>query len=84
MVRVWYALKNLFLLLWFPRCWKKARAKRELLRGLIGKQIELSTPFGFLAGELVVVGKDYIELLDEMGADVFVRIAKIETIRSLS
>ncbi|ALA52573.1 hypothetical protein CAY60_019150 [Shouchella clausii] len=84
MVRVWYALKNLFLLFWFPRCWKKARAKRELLRGLIGKQIELSTPFGFLAGELVVVGKDYIELLDEMGADVFVRIAKIETIRSLS
>ncbi len=84
MLRVWYALKNFFLLLWFPRCWKKARAKRELLHGLIGKQIEISTPFGFLTGELVVVGKDYIELLDEIGADVLVRIAKIETVKSLS
>lgn len=80
--RFLYAIKSFFLFLSFPISWKLPITKRELLSSLIGKQIEVSTPFGFLSGTLLASKKDYIVLIDETDAQVLVRIKKIETVRA--
>ncbi|MFB4211619.1 DUF2642 domain-containing protein [Shouchella sp. JSM 1781072] len=82
--RFFFFIKSLFQSIFFPACCNHPVTKREQLWCLIGREIEGSTPFGFLSGTLVAVEHDYIVLLDETNAQVLVRIAKIETVRPLA
>ncbi|MFS0786528.1 DUF2642 domain-containing protein [Shouchella sp. 1P09AA] len=82
--RLFFLVKSFFLSLFFPACCKLPVSERELLWCLTGKDIEVSTPFGFLSGTLLAVKRDYIVLLDETDTQVLVRFAKIETVRSLA
>lgn len=66
----------------FPVLSRFPGTKRGLLKSLVGEQVEVSTPFGFLSGTLLSSKKDYIVLIDETDTQVFVRIEKIETIQS--
>lgn len=83
MMRLWFALKTYLMTLGFPIKWRKPTTTLELLYSLNGKQVEVSTPFGFVTGMLLKTKADYIVLLDELDKVVLVRIRKIETVRPL-
>ncbi len=46
-----------FLFLLFPVLWRFPATKRGLLKSLVGEQIEVSTPFGFVSGTLLSTKK---------------------------
>ncbi|MCM3774130.1 DUF2642 domain-containing protein [Priestia aryabhattai] len=54
-----------------------------LLRDLINKQVEISTPFEKYTGILNSVQSDYVVLIESDGSLVFIRTVKIETVIEL-
>ena len=82
-IRIWLVIKLFFLLLGLPVSWKKPFTKWQLLCSLVGKQVEVLTTFGFLSGKIKIVKRDYVVLIDDLNSEVFVKLNKIESVRSL-
>ncbi|GGP09188.1 DUF2642 domain-containing protein [Oceanobacillus neutriphilus] len=51
---------------------------REVLLGLVNEQVQVTTPFDTISGTLLSVQDDYIVIIEASGAQVLVRIEKIE------
>ncbi|UFU00032.1 DUF2642 domain-containing protein [Radiobacillus kanasensis] len=56
---------------------------REVLLELVNEQVEVTTPFGTVAGTLLAVRSDYVVIIDSTGDQVLVRIEKIEFVSEL-
>ncbi|SDI86575.1 DUF2642 domain-containing protein [Natribacillus halophilus] len=56
---------------------------RDLLCTLVGNQVQVTTPFGEVAGTLIAVRDDYIVMVDDTGTQVLVRIDVIEAVSEL-
>lgn len=56
---------------------------REVLLNLVNEQVEVSVPFGTVAGTLLVVRDDYIVIVEASGAQVLVRIENIELVSEM-
>ena len=83
LLRLWFAFKTYLMMHGFPVKWRKPLTKWELLYSLTGTQVEVSTPFGMKVGTLLKTKIDYIVMVDELDAQIFVNISKIETVRPL-
>ncbi|WP_176142433.1 DUF2642 domain-containing protein [Halobacillus hunanensis] len=55
----------------------------EVLLRLRNEQVEITTPFGTVTGTLLVVESDYVVVVEASGAQVLVRIDKIELVSEL-
>ncbi|MFD2922443.1 DUF2642 domain-containing protein [Halobacillus naozhouensis] len=55
----------------------------EVLLRLRNEQVEITTPFGTVTGTLLVVRSDYVVVVEASGAQVLVRIEKIELVSEL-
>ncbi|WP_163527001.1 DUF2642 domain-containing protein [Halobacillus ihumii] len=55
----------------------------EVLLRLRNEQVEITTPFGTVTGTLLVVESDYVVVVEASGAQVLVRIEKIELVSEL-
>ena len=56
---------------------------RELLCSLVNEQVQVTTPFDTVTGTLIAVKSDYIVIVESSGAQVLVRIEKIELVSEL-
>ncbi|UOQ94518.1 YuzF family protein [Halobacillus shinanisalinarum] len=56
---------------------------REVLLTLVNEQVAVTTPFGTVTGTLLVVRSDYIVIIESSGAQVLVRIEKVELVSEL-
>ncbi|UOR11547.1 DUF2642 domain-containing protein [Halobacillus amylolyticus] len=56
---------------------------REVLLTLVNEQVEVTTPFGVVTGTLLVVESDYVVIVESSGAQVLVRIEKIELVSEM-
>lgn len=54
----------------------------ELLSSLVNEQVEITTPYGLVSGVLLAVKDDYVVVVED-GAQVIVRIGKIELVSEL-
>ncbi|PAD44345.1 DUF2642 domain-containing protein [Shouchella clausii] len=52
---------------------------RDLLLGLVGQTVTVTTPFGVITGTLLSVLTDYIVIIEDTGSQVLVRLAEIES-----
>ncbi len=55
----------------------------DVLQRLRNEQVEITTPFGTVTGTLLVVESDYVVVVEASGAQVLVRIEKIELVSEL-
>ncbi|XOQ14637.1 MAG: DUF2642 domain-containing protein [Shouchella clausii] len=53
---------------------------RDVLLGLVGQPVTVTTPFGVITGTLITVQTDYIVIIEDTGSQVLVRIAEIEAV----
>ncbi len=53
---------------------------RDVLLGLVGQPVTVTTPFGVITGTLLTVQTDYIVIIEDTGSQVLVRIAEIEAV----
>lgn len=51
---------------------------REVLLSLVNEQVQVTTPFDTISGTLLSVQDDYVVIIEASGAQVLVRIEKIE------
>lgn len=56
---------------------------REVLMDLVNEQVQITTPFGAVSGTLLLVRDDYVVIVESTGAQVLVRIEKIEFVSEL-
>lgn len=56
----------------------------DILCTLINERLQVTTPFGVITGTLLDVKKDYIVILEDTGAQVLVRTAKIESVSPIT
>jgi len=56
---------------------------REVLLSLVNEQVAVTTPFDVITGTLIAVRDDYIVVIENSGAQVLVRIDKIELVSEL-
>ncbi|MGN7284271.1 hypothetical protein ACTHP3_04880 [Shouchella rhizosphaerae] len=53
-------------------------AIRDVLLGLVGMPVQVTTPFSVLTGTLLSVQTDYIVLIEDTGSQVHIRLDEIE------
>ncbi|MFA1822876.1 DUF2642 domain-containing protein [Virgibacillus oceani] len=56
---------------------------RDVLLSLVNEQVEVTTPFDMVTGTLLLVRDDYVVVVENTGAQVLVRIDKIELVNEL-
>lgn len=56
---------------------------REVLCNSLNEQVQVTTPFGMIAGTLIAVKNDYIVIVESSGDQVLVRIDKIEFVSEM-
>ncbi|HLQ71570.1 MAG TPA: DUF2642 domain-containing protein [Bacillota bacterium] len=56
----------------------------DVLCSMINEQIQVTTPFGVITGTLLDVKQNYIVILEDTGAQVLVRTAKIESVSPIT
>ncbi|GAB3790834.1 DUF2642 domain-containing protein [Virgibacillus kimchii] len=56
---------------------------REVMQSLVNEQVEITTPFDMITGTLLLVRDDYVVVVENSGAQVLVRIDKIELVSEL-
>lgn len=81
-IRMWFLLKTFFIILLWPSSIDKTTTRKRLLTLLVGADVEVLTTFGYVSGRVVSVKKDYVVLMDALDTEIFVRIAKVESIRT--
>jgi hypothetical protein len=81
-IRMWFLLKTFFIILLWPSSIDKTTTRKRLLTLLVGANVEVLTTFGYVSGRVVSVKKDYVVLMDSLDTEIFVRIAKVESIRT--
>lgn len=53
---------------------------RDVLLGLVGRRVTVTTSFDVITGTLLTVQTDYIIIIEDTGSQVLVRIAEIEAV----
>jgi hypothetical protein len=56
---------------------------REVLLSLVNERVQVTTPFDVITGTLIAVRDDYIVVIENSGAQVLIRINKIELVSEM-
>jgi hypothetical protein len=56
---------------------------REVLLSLVNERVQVTTPMDVITGTLIAVRNDYIVVIENSGAQVLIRIDKIELVSEL-